>query len=72
MTSWTVACQAPLSKEFSRQEYWSGLSFLSPGELPKLGIEPGPPALQEDSLPSEPPGKPLNPTYMKDILVLCS
>jgi len=44
--------------EFSRQEYWSGLSFPSPGDLPDLGSEPGSPALQADSLPSEPPGKP--------------
>ena len=46
--------------EFSRQEYWSGLPFPSPGDLPKLGIEPGSPALQADALPSEPPGKPMN------------
>ena len=49
---WTVACQAPLSMEFSRQEYWSGLSFPFPGDLPDPGIEPGSPALQADSLPS--------------------
>ena len=53
-TPWTVAHQAPLSLEFSRQEYWSGLPFPSPGDLPNPGIEPGSPALQEDSLPSEP------------------
>ena len=41
--------------EFSRQEYWSGLPFPSPGDLPDPGIEPGSPALQADSLPSEPP-----------------
>ena len=57
-TSWTVAHQAPLSIEFSRQEYWSGLPFPSPGDLPNLGTELGSPALQADSLPSEPPGKP--------------
>ena len=51
------AHQVPLSKEFSRQEYWSGLSFPSPGDLPDPGIEPRSPALQADSLPSEPPGK---------------
>ena len=39
-TPWTIACKAPLSMEFSRQEYWSGLPFLTPGDLPKLGIEP--------------------------------
>ena len=53
----TVAPQAPLSMEFSRQEYWSGLPFSSPGDLPNPGIEPKSPALQADSLPSEPPGK---------------
>ena len=60
---WTVAHQAPLSMGFSRQEYWSG--WPRPpwagwgGCLPNPGIEPGSPALQADSLPSEPPGKPL-------------
>ena len=49
---------SPLSIRFSRQEYWSGLSFPSPGDLPNPGIEPGSHALQEDSLPSEPPEKP--------------
>ena len=53
-TPWTVAYQAPLSMEFSRQEYWSGLPFPSPGDLPDPGIEPGSLALQADSLPSEP------------------
>ena len=43
--------------EFSRQEYWSGLAFPSPGDLPDSGIKPGSPALQGDSLTSEPPGK---------------
>ena len=57
-TAWTAACQAPLPMEFCRQEYWSGLPFLSPGDLPNPGIEPGSPALQADSLPSEPPGRP--------------
>ena len=56
-TPWTVTCQAPLSTAFSRQEYWSGLPFPSPGDLPDPGIEPGSVALQADSLPSEPPGK---------------
>ena len=59
VTPWTVVCQAPLSMEFSRQEYWSGVPFLSPGDLSNPGIEPRPPALQADSLLSEPPGKPL-------------
>ena len=57
-TPWTVAYQAPLSLGFSRQEYWSGLPFPSPGNLPDPGIEPGSPALQADALTSEPPGKP--------------
>ena len=57
-TPWTVAYQAPSPTEFSRQEYWNGLPFPSPGDLPDPGIEPGPPALQVDILPSEPPGKP--------------
>ena len=52
-TPWTVACQAPLSVGFSRQEYWRGLSFPSPGDLPDPGIEPRSPALQADSLPTE-------------------
>ena len=56
-TPWTVAYQAPLSMRFSRQEYWSGLPFPSPGDLPDPGIEPGSPTLQTDALPSEPPGK---------------
>ena len=50
-----VAHQSPLSMEFSRQEYWSGLPFPTPGDLPDPGIEPGSPALQADSLLSEPP-----------------
>ena len=58
VTPWTVAHQAPLSVEFSRQEYWSGLPFPFPGDLPNSGIKPGSPTLQADSLPSEPPGKP--------------
>ena len=57
-TPWTVAYQAPSPMEFSRQEYGNGLLFPSPGDLPNPGIEPGPPALPVDTLPSEPPGKP--------------
>ena len=53
VTPWTVACQAPLPMGFSRQEYWSGLPFPSPGDLSDPGIEPGSPALQADSLPTE-------------------
>ena len=59
-TLWTVACQAPLSMEFSRQEYWRGLPFPSPEDLPNLGIKPRSPVLEADSLPSEPSGKPYN------------
>ena len=54
---WTVACQAPLSMGFSRQEYWSGLPLPSPGDLPDPGIEPRSPALQADDLPAELGGK---------------
>ena len=57
VTSWTVAHQAPPSMGFSRQEYWSGLPFPSPGDLPDPGIEPRSPTLQADALTSEPPGK---------------
>ena len=57
MTPWAVALQARLSIRFSSQEYWSGLPLPPPGDLPDPGIEPASPALQEDSLPSELPGK---------------
>ena len=57
-TLWTVAYQAPLSIGFSRQEYWSGVSFPSPGDLPNPGIKPGSPELQTETLLSEPPVKP--------------
>ena len=56
-TPWTVAYQAPPSMGFSRQEYCSGLPFPSPGDLPNPGIEPWSPALETDTLTSEPPGK---------------
>ena len=55
---WTVVYQAPPCMGFSRQEYWSGLPFPSPGGHPNTEIEPGSPALQTGALPSEPPGKP--------------
>jgi len=58
-TPWTIAHQAPLSMGFSRQEYWSGSPCPPPGDLPDTGIKPRSLALQEDSLPSEPPGKSL-------------
>ena len=72
-TPWTVARQAPPSMGFSRQEYWSGLPFLSPGDLPNPGIEPTSPALRADTLTSEPPGKAqdlLELTPKKDVLLL--
>ena len=55
---WTIACQAPLSMAFSRQEYWSGLPFPSPGHLPEPGIEPASPALAAGFFTTAPPGKP--------------
>ena len=58
VTPLTIAHKAPLSMEFSRQEYWSGLPFPSPGDLPDSGIKPRSPVLQADTLLSEPPGKP--------------
>ena len=58
-TPWAIACQAPLSMGFSRQEYWKGLIFPSPGDCPNPGIELGSPALQVDSLPTELQRKPL-------------
>ena len=58
MVSWTVAHQAPLSMEFSKQEYWNGLPFPSLGNLPNLGVKPESPVLQTDSLLCESPGKP--------------
>ena len=60
VTPRTVAYQAPPSMEFSRQEYWSGLPFPSPGDLPNQGTEPMSPTLQADTLPREPPGKPFS------------
>ena len=58
VTPWTVACQAPLSMGYSRQEYWNGLPFPFPGNLPDPGTEPGSPALQADSLLTELSEKP--------------
>ena len=57
-TPWTVARQAPLSMGFSRQEYWSGLPFPSPGDLSDSGVEPRSSTSDADSLPSKPPRKP--------------
>ena len=56
-TPWTVVCQAPQSVGFSRQKYWSGLLFSSPGDFPDPGIEFESPTFQADILPSEPLGK---------------
>ena len=65
--SWTVACQVPLFMEFSKQEYWSGQPFPSPGDLPDPGTKPGSPAL-----PCEPPGKsmPLLCMHNSDLFIL--
>ena len=62
--------QAPLSLGFSRPEYWSGLPFPSPGDLPNPGIELESPALQADSLPSEPPGNLCNNVLPKNIVLI--
>ena len=62
-TLWTVAHQAPPPMGFSKEEYWSGLPFPSPWDLPNPGIEPRSPTLQADTLTSEPPGKPINYMY---------
>ena len=55
--SMDYSCQAPLSMGFFRQEYWSGLPCPPPGDFPNTGVEPVSPAWQEDSLPTQPPGK---------------
>ena len=65
---WTVACQAPLCMGFSRQEYWSGLPFPSPGELPDPEIEPRSPALQANALLTELHRKPLQWIVRVDVL----
>ena len=67
VTLWTVAYQASPSMGFSRQEYWSGLPFPSPGDLSNPGIEPRSPALEADALTYEPPGKPyvIMPSVLK-------
>ena len=66
---WTEACLAPLSMGFPRQEYWSGLLFSSPGDLPDPGIEPGSPTSRADTLTSEPPGKPYNALNFQQIII---
>ena len=67
VTPWTIAHQAPLSMGFSRQEYWSGLPFPSPGDLPDPGIEPRSPSLHADALTSEPPE---DKTKAEDLTIL--
>ena len=69
VTPWTVAHQAPPPMGFSRQEYWSGLPFPSPGDLPDPGVEPRSPTLQADALTCEPPGKPQNIYLFISVLV---
>ena len=69
VTPWTTARQASLSMEFSRNKYWSGLPFPSPGDLPDPGIKSGLPTLQADALPSEPPGK--SNVLRKHLLIKC-
>ena len=66
-----IAYQALQSMEFSSQEYWSGLPFPSPGDLPNPGIEPRSPALQADTLPSEPPEKEPKLTIFKNSYLDC-
>ena len=63
-TPWTVTLQAPLSVEFSRQEYWSGLPFPSPGDLPDPGMEPMSSALAGEFFTTEPPGKSFSSNYL--------
>ena len=62
-TLWTVAHQAPLTMEFPRKEYWIGLPFPSPGDLPDPGTEPTSPALAGGFFTTEPPGKPMEEYY---------
>ena len=69
MAPWTVAHQSPLSMGFPKQEYWSGLSFPSPGDLPNPGTEPVSPALVGRLFTTEPPGKPL---YMCVCVCVCT
>ena len=69
-TPWSVAYYALLSMEFPRQEYWSGLPFPSPGDLPNAGIKLGSSALQAGSLLSEPPEKPLCINNIIKVLLL--
>ena len=70
-TPWTVDHQAPLPMGFSRPEYYSGLPFPSPGDLPNPGIEPGSPEIRADALPSEPPGN-LTGNYIHSLIITYS
>ena len=70
VTTWTVAHQVPRSMGFSRQEYWNGLLFSSPGDLPNPGIEPQSPVLRADSLPSGPPGKPVKVQLIYNLVLI--
>ena len=75
VTPWTVAHQAPPSMGFSRQGYWNGLPFPSPGDLPDPGIEPAfavSPVSQADSLPAEPTGKPVVSYLSVSLLLMCA
>ena len=67
VTPWTVACQAPLSMGFSRQEFWSGLPFPTPGDLPDPGIEPTSPMLAGAFFTTGPPRKPISFSYFNPI-----
>ena len=71
VTPWTVAYQASPSMGFSRQEYWSVLPSPSPGDLPNSGIEPGSPALEADTLTSEPLGKTIERDKYFMISLIC-
>ena len=66
-TPWTVACEAPLSMGFSRQEYWSGLPFPSLGDIPEAELEPASPALAGRFFTTEPPGKYLEPVSVSNL-----
>ena len=66
------SCQAPLFMGSFRPEYWSGLPFSSPGDLPNTGIKPRCPALQADTLPSEPPGNPITHKQMGATMSQCN
>ena len=68
---WTVACRAPLSMGFPRQEYWSGLPFPTPGDLPDPGIQSVSPALAGVLFTTEPPGKPLPDVQFSSVTQSC-